>query len=292
MEERLQKIISRAGVASRRHSEELITQGLVTVNGEIVSQLGAKADIGKDTVRVRGKIVSGPVPEKIYLMLNKPKGYVVTTEDPEGRRTVMELLGKMASKVYPVGRLDFWSEGLLLFTNDGDFANHVLAAKTEIPKTYQVKANAGLSADQLDRFRKGVVIDGRRTAPAKIRALRAGENPWYEVQLIEGRNRQIRKMFLALGVLVEKIRRVSVGPLRLGKLESGQVRGLTELEVLRMQALWDPKIKVKPPKAERRFDSARPRPKFSARKSVKKAAKKAARKAAPKRAPSRGRPPR
>jgi 23S rRNA pseudouridine2605 synthase len=281
MQERLQKIISRAGVSSRRHAEELITQGLVSVNGEVVAQLGAKADSEKDVVKVRGKIVSGPAPEKIYLMLNKPKGYVVTTDDPEGRRTVMELLGKMASKVYPVGRLDFWSEGLLLFTNDGDFANHVLAAKTEIAKTYNVKANAALSADQLDKFRKGVVIDGRRTAPANIRILRAGANPWYEVQLIEGRNRQIRKMFLALGVLVEKIRRVSVGPLHLGKLPVGHVRELTGAEVSRMQAMWDPKAKKRP--APRETAPARPR------RAMKKFAKKAARKGPP---PRGRRPPR
>ncbi len=281
MQERLQKIISRAGVASRRHAEELITQGLVTVNGDIASELGTKADASKDVIKVRGKIVSGPAPEKIYLMLNKPKGYVVTKDDPEGRRTVMDLLGKAANKVYPVGRLDFWSEGLLLFTNDGDFANHVLAAKTEISKTYQVKANAALSADQLDKFRRGVVIDGRRTAPAKIRILKAGENPWYEVALIEGRNRQIRKMFLALGVLVEKIRRVSVGPLKLGKLGPGEVRDLTDRELLRMQAMWDPKAQRKLP-PEKRSDAA-PRPRATPRKSAKKAARKVA--------PSRGRRP-
>jgi 23S rRNA pseudouridine2605 synthase len=279
MQERLQKIISRAGVASRRHAEDLIVQGLVTVNGDIVSELGAKADASKDVVKVRGKIVSGAAPEKIYLMLNKPKGYVVTKEDPEGRRTVMELLGKLAAKVYPVGRLDFWSEGLLLLTNDGDFANHVLAAKTEIPKTYQVKANAALSSDQLDKFRKGVVIDGRRTAPAKIRILKAGTNPWYEVALIEGRNRQIRKMFLALGILVEKIRRVSVGPLHLGKLTSGQLRDLTPREVERMQALWDPAVKKRlPPERRPARSSARP---ISPRPRPKKAAKKASRKRAP-----------
>jgi 23S rRNA pseudouridine2605 synthase len=264
MEERLQKIIARAGVASRRHAEEMIVQGLVTVNGEIVSELGAKADAARDVVKVRGKLVSGPAPQKIYLMLNKPKGYVVTKDDPEGRRTVMDLLGKLSDKVYPVGRLDFWSEGLLLLTNDGDFANHVLAAKTEIPKTYQVKANAALTADQLDKFRNGVVIDGRRTAPAKVRIVRAGDNPWYEVALIEGRNRQIRKMFLALGVLVEKIKRVSVGPLQLGKLPIGQVRELTEKEIEWMRALWDPTAKKKPPE----------------RRPFRKAAKKVGRKAA------------
>ena len=269
MQERLQKIISRAGVASRRHAEELIVQGLVTVNGEMINELGSKADPDKDVIKVRGKLVSGPAPEKLYLMLNKPKGYVVTKEDPEGRRTVMELLGRAAAHVYPVGRLDFWSEGLLLFTNDGDFANHVLAAKTEIPKTYQVKANAPLNKDKLDKFRRGVAIDGRRTAPAKIRILRAGANPWYEVKLIEGRNRQIRKMFLALGVLVEKIKRTSVGPLHLGKLATGQVRELTPREVERMQALWEKKTD----------GSAKPRP------------RPAAKKASRKRAASRGRRP-
>ncbi len=239
MQERLQKIISRAGVASRRRAEELIVQGLVSVNGKVVDELGSKADPNEDTIRVRGKLVSGPPPEKLYLMLNKPKGCVVTREDPEGRPTVMGLLGKDASKVYPVGRLDFWSEGLLLFTNDGDFAHNVLAAKNQIAKTYRVKVNAALAADRLDKFRRGVVIDGRRTAPAQIRLQRAGANPWYEVQLNEGRNRQIRKMFLALGVLVEKIQRVSVGPLHLGRLASGQVRELTAREVEKMRAQWE-----------------------------------------------------
>ena len=289
MEERLQKIISRAGVASRRRAEDLIVQGLVTVNGEMVNELGSKADADKDVIKVRGKLVSGPAPEKIYLMLNKPKGYVVTKEDPEGRRTVMELLGKAATHVYPVGRLDFWSEGLLLFTNDGDFANHVLAAKTEIPKTYQVKSNGPLSKDQLDRFRRGVVIDGRRTAPAKIRILKAGANPWYEVKLIEGRNRQIRKMFLALGVLVEKIRRTSVGPLHLGKLASGAVRELTPREVERMQAMWDPKKAKRRPAPKR--PAARKKADAPAKPAARSAVRKAAKKASRRRTPGGGRRP-
>jgi 23S rRNA pseudouridine2605 synthase len=233
MQERLQKLISRAGVASRRKAEELIQAGLVSVDGEIVTELGSKADPAVQAIKVRGKPLLQRPPTPIYLALNKPKAYITTTDDPEGRRTVMDLLGRYRSKVYPIGRLDYASEGLLLFTNDGDFANLISSAKSEIAKTYEVKVNRTLSASQMDRFRSGLVIDGRPTAPARMRLLRAAANPWYQVTLVEGRNRQLRKMFLALGVLVEKIKRTRVGPLALGKLPPGHFRELTDQEVER-----------------------------------------------------------
>jgi 23S rRNA pseudouridine2605 synthase len=233
MQERLQKIIARAGIASRRKAEELIEQGLVTVNGQTVVELGSKADPDRDHIKVRGKLLA-PRGESIYLVLNKPKECVSTTADPQGRRTVLDFAGRFRSKVYPVGRLDYHSEGLLLLTNDGEFANHVLSAKNGIPKTYHVKINGNPVERDLERFRGGVRLDGRLTAPAKIRRLKPGDNPWFEVTIIEGRQNQIRRMFKALGFLVEKLKRVRIGPLTLGALPLGRVRELTPVEVARL----------------------------------------------------------
>jgi 23S rRNA pseudouridine2605 synthase len=233
MEERLQKILSRAGVSSRRKAEDLITQGSVSVNDRVVVELGSKADFEKDSIRVNGQLINKPT-ERMYFMLNKPRGYITSTEDPEGRPTVTSLLGRMGKKVYPVGRLDFASEGLLLLTNDGDFANHVMSAKEKLPKSYLVKVNAMIDHKSMEQFREGIYVDGRRTAPAQIRLTTAAANPWYEVVLTEGRNRQIRKMFLRFGVLVEKLRRTRVGPLSLGKLASGDFRPLTPREIERV----------------------------------------------------------
>lgn len=238
MEERLQKLIAHAGIASRRKAEELIELGQVTVNGRI-AKLGDKADLSRDSVKVSGKRLNAKPTTPIYLALNKPKGCVSTTDDPQGRRTVVDLLpARLRNKVYPVGRLDYNSEGLMLLTNDGDFAAHVLAEKSKIPKTYQVKVNGPLNRTQLEKFREGVVIDGRKTAPAKIRIVRAGDNPWYEVVLSEGRNRQIRKMFQRLGPMVEKIKRTRIGPLALGRLPLGKSRPLTPRELDRFRRTW------------------------------------------------------
>jgi 23S rRNA pseudouridine2605 synthase len=233
MQERLQKIISRAGIASRRKAEELIQQGQVTVNGKIITELGSKADFSRDHIKVRGKLLTGRG-EPIYLALNKPRDCVSTTSDPEGRRTVLDLVGRYRAKVYPVGRLDYHSEGLLLLTNDGDFANHVLSAKTSIPKTYHVKVNGRPTPADFEKFRNGIRLDGRLTAPAKIRLQKPGENPWYEVTLTEGRQNQIRRMFNSLGFLVEKLKRVRIGPLALGSLALGSFRELTPEEVKRL----------------------------------------------------------
>lgn len=234
MQQRLQKIIANAGITSRRKAEELITQGRVIVNDEIVTKLGTKADLEKDTIKINGRklvAVGGP---RVYLMLNKPRGCISSTSDPEGRRTVMSLLGRYRTKVYPVGRLDYASEGLLLFTNDGDFANHVLSAKSEIPKTYRVKIKGNPTLEEIEKFRRGIPLDGHPTAPARIQRIRSGENPWFEVVLTEGRNQQIRNMFRHLGYLVEKIKRVKVGTLSLGALPAGKHRLLTEREVERL----------------------------------------------------------
>ena len=238
MQERLQKILSQAGVASRRKAEELIRAGRVLVNGKVVTELGSKADPDQDFIKVDGKLVRQAPRVFLYLMLNKPKGCVTTTSDPQGRPTVTELLGRYRSRVYPVGRLDYQSEGLLLFTNDGEFAHRVLSAKSRIPKTYRVKINGNPSNEDLQKLRAGVRLDGKATAPTKLRRIKAGDNPWFEVTLIEGRNNQIRRMFRRRGFLVEKLKRIKIGPLALAKLPMGKSRRLTEAEIERLRRRW------------------------------------------------------
>jgi len=236
--DRLQKILAAAGVASRRKAEELITSGRVTVNGQVITELGTKADPAKDEIRVDGQPIKRES-RLLYFLLHKPKGYVTTTSDPEGRPTVMQLLGEQPERLYPVGRLDYASEGLLLLTNDGALAQQLTKAASHIPKTYQVKISRRPSEQSLQKLRNGVTIaleDGRRvkTAPAKIRLLEDAPNPWYEVILIEGRNRQIRRMFQHVGHHVEKIKRVQLGPLKLD-VPSGKFRALTEREVTQLK---------------------------------------------------------
>jgi len=237
--ERLQKIIAAAGIASRRKAEQLISGGLVSVNGKIVSELGSKADPEKDHIRVNGKLLQGPE-RHVYILMNKPKGYVTTLRDPEGRPTVMDLIHGIGARVYPVGRLDYASEGLLLLTNDGDFANFLMKAASHVPKTYMVKVAKTPSPDGLARLRAGLSIasdKGRRvkTSPAKIHLIKEADNPWYEVTLMEGRNRQIRRMFEEIGHHVEKIKRVRYGPLELD-VHPGKFRRLTPQEVTRLKS--------------------------------------------------------
>jgi 23S rRNA pseudouridine2605 synthase len=237
--ERLQKIIAAAGIASRRKAEQLITGGLVSVNGQVVTELGSKADPEHDHIRVNGKLLHGPE-RHVYLLMNKPKGYVTTLRDPEGRPTVMDLLRGVGARVYPVGRLDYSSEGLLLLTNDGDFANRLMKAASHVPKTYMVKVAGIPDAKGLARLREGLFIAsdrGRRvkTAPAKIKPIRESDNPWYEVTLTEGRNRQIRRMFEEIGHHVEKIKRVRYGALELD-VHPGKFRRLTPQEVARLKS--------------------------------------------------------
>ena len=238
--ERLQKIIAAAGIASRRKAEELISQGLVSVNGEVVTELGSKADPERDHIRVNGKLLHGPE-RHVYLLMNKPKGYVTTLRDPEHRPTVMDLLRGVKARVYPVGRLDYASEGLLLLTNDGDFAYRLMKAASHVPKTYMVKVAGNPTAESLARLREGISIPSDRgmrvrTAPAKIRVIRESANPWYEVTLIEGRNRQIRRMFEEVGHHVEKIKRVRYGPLQLD-VHPGEYRKLDAEEVAKLKSL-------------------------------------------------------
>ncbi len=234
-EERLQKILSQAGIASRRKAEELIVQGRVSVNGQTVDTLGSKADLEVDHIKVDGQLLHAPK-KHIYLALNKPKGCVTTTSDPEGRETVMHLLRGVKGRVFPVGRLDYASEGLLLFTNDGDFAHKITAPGSHIKKTYVVKVNGPLTEEQERHFREGVPLHGRKTSPAELKRIKPGANPWYEVRITEGRQNQIRIMFKHFGRLVEKLRRVKIGFLELD-LAPGRYRMLTLSEVERFRKL-------------------------------------------------------
>ena len=233
-EERLQKILAHAGVSSRRKAEELITAGRVSVNGETVTELGSKADLAVDKVKVDGRVLAEPK-HHLYIALHKPKNVVSTVRDPQGRQTVMSFFKGIHDRIYPVGRLDYASEGLLLVTNDGEFANRLMSPASHIAKTYLVKANGTLTPEQEEEFRRGIPMHGRRTAPAKLRLIRRGENPWYEVQLIEGRQNQIRIMFKHFGRLVEKLKRVKIGFLDLGALKPGSYRTLTNAEVARFR---------------------------------------------------------
>ena len=210
------------------------------MNGQTVTELGSKADPERDHIRVNGKLLHGPE-RHVYLLMNKPKGYVTTLRDPERRPTVMDLLRGVGARVYPVGRLDYASEGLLLLTNDGGFANRLMKAASHVPKTYMVKVAGNPSGEGLARLREGIYIPSDRgkrvkTAPAKIRVIRESANPWYEVTLIEGKNRQIRRMFEEIGHHVEKIKRVRYGPLELD-VHPGKFRKLTSEEVAKLKSV-------------------------------------------------------
>jgi 23S rRNA pseudouridine2605 synthase len=230
MQERLQKILAHAGIASRRHAEEMIQAGRVSVNGHIVTELGSKADADEDVIKVDGKKLRRPE-RHLYILLNKPKNVMSTSMDPEDRPTVIDYVkGKIKERVYPVGRLDFGSEGLIILTNDGDFTKFMTKAGT-IPKVYHVKIAGHPAERDLEKLRRGAYIDNERLAPSTIRLLKGGENPWYEVTLHQGRNQQIRRMFQSIGHPVEKLHRVRIGSLEDEKLQPGAWRFLTEEEV-------------------------------------------------------------
>jgi pseudouridine synthase len=238
MEQRLQKLIAAAGVASRRHAEELIAAGRVTVNGEVIKELGSKADPEKDHIKVNGKLINPQLQsrEKVYVLLNKPKGYLSSVSDPEGRPLVTELLPPALGKLYPVGRLDFNTEGLLLLTNDGDFTNYITAARNRVEKVYEVKVKGVPAESGIQRLRRGIILeDGTRTAPARIKELHQTQtNAWYEVLLHQGRNQQVRRMFELIGHSVLKLRRVRIGFLNDEHLKPGHWRLLSASEVARL----------------------------------------------------------
>lgn len=233
-EERLQKILAHAGVASRRKAEELISSGRVSVNGRTITELGSKADASVDKVKVDGRVLSEPK-NHLYVALHKPKNCVTTVHDPQGRQTVMSFFKGLRERIYPVGRLDYASEGLLLLTNDGEFANRLMSPASHVTKTYLVKVNGALTREQEEQFRSGIPMHGRLTARAGLKVIRKAENPWYEVRLVEGRQNQIRIMFKHFGLLVEKLRRVKIGFLELGELKPGAYRTLTNAEVARFR---------------------------------------------------------
>ncbi len=240
MEQRLQKLIAAAGISSRRRAEQLITTGQVTVNGKVVTALGAKADPERDHIKVRGRLINPLLEkrEKVYVLLNKPKGYLSSVSDPEGRPLVTDLIPASLGRLHPVGRLDFNTEGLLLVTNDGEFTNYVTSARNRVEKVYEVKVKGNPQERAIGRLRRGVGLgDGARTAPCKIRKLReSAVNSWFEVILQEGRNQQIRRMFDAIGHSVLKLRRVRIDGIEDQGLKPGEWRLLTRAEVKRLSS--------------------------------------------------------
>ena len=230
MLERLQKIISAAGITSRRASEELILNGNVTVNGIVVSELGSKADPAKDVITVNGKRLQ--VNEKrVYILLNKPTGYITALKDSKGRQLVTDLLKEIPERVYPVGRLDYNTEGLLLLTNDGEWANRLMHPRHEVEKEYHVRVRGKVVDQQLKRMTDGIELEDGKTAPAVVRLVKDGEqNDWISVVIHEGRNRQVRRMCEAVSLSVVRLKRVRYGCLSVGTLRTGQFRYLSVAE--------------------------------------------------------------
>jgi 23S rRNA pseudouridine2605 synthase len=258
MQQRLQKLIAAAGIASRRHAEELITSGRVSVNGKVVDTLGIKANPETDHIKVNGRLIKpllGPR-EKVYVLLNKPKGYLSSLADPKRRPLVTDLVPSALGRLHPVGRLDFNTEGLLLLTNDGDFTNHVTSARNKIPKVYRVKVKGIPTENAIKRLARGIrLADGNRTAAADIRPLQQTEtNAWFEVTLHEGRNQQIRRMFDAIGHSVLKLSRVRIGPIDDSKLQTGEWRLLRPGEVKKFFRPTSP-LKSRPARRELRVSS-------------------------------------
>jgi 23S rRNA pseudouridine2605 synthase len=248
--ERLQKIIAHAGFASRREAETMIREGRVTVNGQVVTELGSRANADKDHIKVDGKLITHAEPHR-YILLYKPKEVMTTVEDPQGRRTVIDLVRGIRERIYPVGRLDFHSEGLVLLTNDGDLAFKVSHPTHGSVKTYNVKVRGVPEERIIDKLQRGITLEGKRTLPCEIERLKTTGrndeegNSWFEVKLREGRTQQIRKMFQAVGHPVSKLRRVAIGPITDPKLTPGVWRELTKQEVKMLATMKDLKPKTK-----------------------------------------------
>jgi pseudouridine synthase len=238
LEVRLQKLIAEAGIASRRHAEEMIAAGEVTINGQVVTTQGTKADPARDHIKVRGRLINPLLEarEKVYVLLNKPRGYLSSVADPEGRPLVTELVPSSLGRLHPVGRLDFNTEGLLLLTNDGEFTNFITSARNNVAKVYEVKVKGVPGEDAIERLRRGIRLEnGERTAPAEIKKIDESDtNAWFEVVLHEGRNQQIRRMFDAIGHSVLKLRRVKIGFLADERLAPKQWRLLAPEEANRL----------------------------------------------------------
>ena len=234
---RLQKYLAQCGVASRRSSEQLIRDGKVQVNGQTVREMGVQIDESEDIVSVMGKKVV-PEAEKHYLIYNKPIGEMTTVSDPEGRPTVMDKFRDYPVRLFPVGRLDYDSEGLILLTNDGDLMNRLLHPSREVKKVYLVKASNQVSEEEIRRMRSGVMLEGKMTSPAEVRLIRREAfDTVLLVSIHEGRNRQVRKMLEAVGHQVISLKRVEFGPIALKDLPRGQWRRLTDQEIKRLKEL-------------------------------------------------------
>ena len=236
---RLQVLIARAGIASRRGAEELIRHGEVILNGKVVTEMGTRADLSRDHVKVGGQRLSPPSRLE-YWLLNKPGNMVTTMSDPEKRPCVGEIISAMGRKIVPAGRLDFHTTGALLLTNDGELAARLTHARWDVEKIYQAKVNREPGRRQIDRLRKGVRLDDGVTAPAFVSVIRvSGEKAWMEIRITEGRNRQVRRMMEAVGLTVEKLRRTAIGPIKLGRLPTGNARHLTSEELADLRQAVD-----------------------------------------------------
>jgi 23S rRNA pseudouridine2605 synthase len=253
--ERIQKILSRAGVASRRAAERVMAEGRVTVNGEVVREMGTRADLATDDIRVDGVRVR-PAQQRVYLLLNKPKGVVTTRHDPEGRRTVMDLVPSIAG-LFPVGRLDVTTEGLILLTNDGEFAQRVSHPRYEVARVYHAKVRGIPTSETLERLRKGVRVEGERLAVDRARVLEGDNNAWIELTLHEGKHHEVRRLLEAVGHPVSKLKRVALGPLTARGLEPGAFRPLTDAEVRKLASPAGPGPRRPPAAAPARRAGAR-----------------------------------
>ena len=267
MEVRLQKLIAGTGLASRRKAEELITAGRVTVNGKVVTELGTKVDPDRDHVKVDGKHLTSAQPF-VYLMLNKPKNVMSTLDDPGGRTTVKDFLRGVSVRVFPVGRLDFDSEGLMLLTNNGDLAQALLHPRYHVPKTYLIKVKGVLSDEEIAQLERGVKLADGMTSPASVKKIRKAEaNSWVEITIHEGRKHQVKRMLESVGHLVIKLVRVKMGPLALGNLEPGEFRFLTDQEANALRSVVEQRRTMeqegkdpgaRPPRPKRREGWAKP----------------------------------
>ena len=232
MEVRLQKYIADCGITSRRKAEDLITLGRVKVNGTIVTLLGTKVDPSTDTVEVDGALADHRSVNKVYILLHKPRGFVTTVSDPQGRETVMDLIREVSERVYPVGRLDYLSEGLLLLTNDGEMANTVMHPRHEIVKVYEVKIFGILDPQILYKLREGITVDGDFLKPLSVRPLKQLDNKtWIEFRLAEGKNREIRRLCEALDITIDKLRRVAIGNLTINGIAPGRYVYLSKRDI-------------------------------------------------------------
>ena len=237
VEERLNKIIAMAGIASRRRADELISSGLVAVNGRVERGLGSKAVWGVDSITVDGQAIPDP-PKKIYLMLNKPFGYVSTLRDPEGRPIVRDLIRDIKERVYPVGRLDFDSQGLLILTNDGQLSHRLMHPRYHTPRTYKVTVEGSISNESVERVKKGINLDDGPTSPAHVEVIqREQERSVVRITIFEGRPREVRRMFEAVGHKALKLIRIGYGSLHLGDLKVGKYRYLKDSEVKTLRSL-------------------------------------------------------